>query len=72
MREWILEWLAGNARSCVRRVKSISTKQLLGAQRASSRAGISVEESAATILSAATQVPNPDPDKMQAVRNLFG
>lgn len=68
MKEWALNWLAGSARSCVRRIKSISLKQLSGVQQAVCKYyGVSVEESVAAILKAVDEVPNPDPGKLMAV-----
>jgi hypothetical protein len=70
-KEWALKLLDGGARSCVRRVKSISVTQLRGMERAARSYGISAEETAVTILKAANDVPNPDPDKLAAVRAAY-
>jgi len=70
-KEWALKLLDGSARSCVRRVKSISITQLSGLERTARKCGVSAVESTGTILRAANDVPNPDPDKLAAVRAAY-
>jgi hypothetical protein len=70
-KEWARGDLRGAAQSCARRIKSCSVNQVVGMEKRARTYGLSSKETLTAIHEGMTNVPNPDPKKVEALRNRF-
>lgn len=70
-KEWARRDLRGAAASCVRMIKSCSVNQVVGMEKRVRTYGLSAEATLAAIYEGMLGVPNPNPEKIEALQKAF-
>jgi len=70
-KEWALRDLRGAAASCVRRIKSCHVNQVVGMEKRARTYGLVKEETLLAIHEGMAGVPNPDLEKVEALKKAF-